>query len=90
MSKFKKYTCEPRGHQWAVVKWEELPNGRCGTTVSYHQTKEAARELVKERNILTLRACKKVERDVDAFLSLGATGPSSRKQENGPLQPSLF
>jgi hypothetical protein len=48
------------------------------------------KEYFKERNILTLRACKKVEREVDAFLSIGAKGPSSPKQGNGPLQPSLF
>ena len=48
------------------------------------------KEYFKDRNILTLRACKQVERDVDDFLSLGATGSASRKQEADALQPSLF
>ena len=45
-----KYTYAPRGCQWAVLKWEYLPNGSKGTVFKYFQEKEPAKMFAKMLN----------------------------------------
>ena len=44
------FTYAPRGCQWAVLKWEYLPNGSRGTTILYKPDKKTARELAQKLN----------------------------------------
>jgi hypothetical protein len=50
--------------------------------------RQLQKQYFKSRDGLILQACKKVEREVDDFLSIGAT--ASRQQKPDANQPSLF
>lgn len=44
------FSYAPRGNQWAVLKWDYLPNAQIGTTIQYFLKKEDARAYADHLN----------------------------------------